>query len=140
MNFEMTAIGLASYQNALKKINEIPQEVLLEMVDSKAEIIEDATVYTAGTDLQGPYYEGAVAASVKRSRPRKNKRKGPYADIKFTGYQHGNRLGEIAFVNEYGKKNQPARPFIRRALEDSKEASTAAAAKVLFDWQKKQGL
>lgn len=140
MKLELSAIGLASYKNALKKIETIPDDVLLKMVDSKAEIVEQTTVFTAANDLKGKYYKGGVMQSVKRSKPRKNKRKGPYSEIKFIGKQHGNRLGEIAFVNEYGKKKQPARPFIRRAIEGSEDTSTAAAANVLFDWQKKQGL
>ena len=140
MKLALDAFGLESYKNALKNIEQIPDDVLLEMVDSKAEIVEQTTVFTASTDLQGPYYEGGVMQSVKRSKPRKNKRTGPYSMIRFVGTQHGNRLGEIAFVNEYGKKNQPARPFIRRAIEGSEDTSTAAAANVLFGWQKKQGL
>ena len=140
MKLELDAIGLESYKNALKKIETIPENVLLGMVDAKAEIVEQTTVYTASIDLQGPYYEGGVMQSVKRSKPRKNKRKGPYSEIRFVGTQHNNRLGEIAFVNEYGKKSQPARPFIRRAIEGSENTSTAAAANVLFGWQKKQGL
>ena len=148
---QMTAHGLQDYMKCLQKITEIPKDTLLEMVDSKAEVTEEAMVFTAGTELKtgpggasggnwGKYYTGDTARSVRRKRPRMNKRTGPYADITFEGTQHGNRNGEVAFVNEYGKKNQPARPFIRHALESSANESTTAAAKVLFDWQKKQGL
>lgn len=137
---QMTASGLSDYMRCLQKITEIQKETLLEMVDSKAEIIEEKHRETASTMLQGKYYKGAVAASVKRSKARMNKRQGPNSIIRFKGEQHGNRLAEIAFVNEYGKKNQPARRFIKMALETGAEPGTKAAARVLFDWQKKQGL
>lgn len=137
---EMTATGLSDYLRCLQKITEIPKETLLEMADSKAEVIEEKHKGTASTMLRGEYYKGGVAASVKRSKARISKKYGPNSIIRFKGYQHGNRLGEIAFVNEYGKKSQEARPFIKRAMEMGAEPGTKAAANVLFDWQKKQGL
>ena len=58
--------------------------------------------------------------------------------ISFTGTRRrGNtttRNAEIAFVNEYGKKGQPARPFIGTAMSRNEEAITAPAEKVIGDW------
>ena len=137
---ELSVSGLSSYMRCLEKISEIPRETLLEMVDAKAEVIEEKHKFYAQGMLRGPYYEGAVAESVKRSKPRVNKREGANSLIKFQGKQHGNRLGEIAFINEYGKKSQPPRRFINVSLKTGAEPGTQAAANVLFDWQKKQGL
>ena len=41
-----------------------------------------------------------------------------------------NRVAEIAFINEFGKKNQPARPFISQANESNAGAAVDAAADV----------
>jgi hypothetical protein len=57
---------------------------------------------------------------------------GATVKIEFKGTQHGNRLGEIAFINEYGKKSQPARPFIAKAIKDA-DAAGAEAAKTVLD-------
>ncbi|MGI6239979.1 MAG: hypothetical protein ACOYI5_10185 [Christensenellales bacterium] len=138
MNFEVTTVGVESLQRALKNIEEVPYEVQSDMVEEMAKVVEDAQVYTAGTMLQGPYYEGEVARSVYRSKPRKRK-SGPYVTIGFRGMQHGNRLTEIAFVNEFGKKSQSARPFIKTANELSKAASDAAGLRVYNEWLKKSG-
>ena len=150
----MSASGLQAFMNALNETTEIPKDTLLKMVDEKAAVIEEEEKESAKSMLQGPYTheQDGVAQSVKRAKARFNKRQGPNAIIRFKGYQHGNRLGEIAFVNEYGKGAggrrsgktwrgvQPARPFIMKALEKSAEPATKAAAEVLFDWQKKKGL
>lgn len=149
---QMSASGLAAYMNALNRITEIPKDTLLKMVDEKAAVIEEAEKESAKSMLQGPYNEHVLEKTPKRSKARMAKRYGPNSIIRFPGKQHGNRLGEIAFVNEYGKGAggrrsgktwrgvQPARPFIMKALEKSAEPATKAAAEVLFDWQKKKGL
>lgn len=137
--FQVTHVGLDSLKKALKDIENIPDDVQKEMLTAQAEIIEDAQVYTAGTMLQGPYYKGGVARSVFKSKPRK-KKSGYCIDIGFKGEQHGNRLAEIAFVNEFGKKGQPARPFIKTANELSAEPSAKAAMYVYDKWLKKKGL
>ena len=37
-------------------------------------------------------------------------------------------------MNEYGKKGQPARPFIGTAMSRSEDEITAPAEKVIGDW------
>jgi hypothetical protein len=61
-------------------------------------------------------------------------------DIEFKGESHGNRNAEIAFVNEYGKKSQPARPFIKTANTISDEPSKKAGFSVYDDWLKSKGV
>ena len=120
-------------------VGSIPDDVLKEMVTRKARVIEEGERGTAKTMLQGPYNKGAVAYSVKSSKARKTK-SGAQVLIRCEGEQHGNRLGEIAFINEYGKKSQPARPFIRKAIERWGDAASAEAYKVMRDWMAKNDL
>lgn len=47
------------------------------------------------------------------------------------------RNGEIAFINEYGKTNQPARPAIREANEENADQAVEDAADVLDRWIQK---
>ena len=50
------------------------------------------------------------------------------------------RNAEIAFINEFGKKGQKARPFVRTANEKSAEATTQAAADVYDRFLKSKNL
>lgn len=134
-----TAVGVDALAKVLNDIANIPQDVQGEIVDAMADVVKDAQVFTAGTMLQGPYYQGDVAASVTKSRIKKRK-SGPYVDIEFKGTAHGNRLAEIAFINEYGKKSQPARPFIKTANELSDEPSKKAGLDVYDAWLKSKGV
>jgi hypothetical protein len=137
--FSVTVDGLKELQRAMQDLENMPLDVQIDMLDAQADVVADAQVYTAGTMLIGPYYEGAVARAVSKSKPRKRK-SGPYIDITFKGMQHGTRLAEIAFINEYGKKSQPARPFIRKANDDSMGHSEMAALQAYDKWLKTKGL
>lgn len=137
--FAFTTVGVDALAKVLKDIANIPQDVQGRMVDAMADVFRDAQVYTAGTMLQGPYYRGDVASSVTKSKIRKRK-SGPYVDIEFKGESHGNRNAEIAFINEYGKKKQPARPFIKTANELSDKPSQEAGLAVYDAWLKSKGV
>lgn len=63
---------------------------------------------------------------------------GGYVKVTFKGSRRRGhtetRNAEIAFINEYGKKGQPARPFIRPANEKSAEQAREKGADVLHSW------
>lgn len=134
-----TSVGVDALAKVLKDISTIPDEVQGQMVDAMADVVKDAQVYTAGTMLTGPYYRGDVAASVTKSKIKKRKT-GAYVDVEFKGEAHGNRVAEIAFVNEYGKKSQPARPFIKTANTISDEPSRKAGFDVYDKWLTSKGV
>lgn len=134
-----TAVGVDALAKVLNDIANIPQDVQGEIVDAMADVVVEAQVYTAATMLQGPYYQGDVASSIKKNKLRRTK-SGPYVDVVFKGMAHGNRVAEIAFVNEYGKKSQPARPFIKTANTISDEPSKKAGFAVYDDWLKSKGV
>lgn len=130
--FEFDAAGISALQRDINAAGDIPDGVLKEMVEAQAKVIEEALVYNAGTMLQGPYYEGEVARSPKHKKPRILKT-GAATTITFEGMQHGNRNAEVAFVNEYGKKSQPARPFIQKSIRETLTPAAEAARKILND-------
>ena len=130
---EFNTAELSALRRDINAAGNIPNEVLKEMVDAQANVIEKALIYNAGTMLQGPYYEGEVARSPKHKKPRILKT-GAATTITFEGEQHGNRNAEVAFVNEYGKKSQPARPFIKKTIKETLNPAAEEARKILFDY------
>lgn len=122
--------GAAELMRDLRAAGDVPPDILKEMVERQAKPTEEALVYTGGSMLVGPYFQGDVAASVKAGKARVSG-SGAQVKIEFKGTAHGNRVAEIAFINEYGKKSQPARPFISKAIKDSEVAGAEAARTVL---------
>ena len=131
--------GMESLRVAINTAKDIPPDVMKAMVQAMGKVTEEAVVYNAATMLQGPYYEGDVARSVKAQSPRATKN-GATVIIKFVGEAHGNRMGEIAFINEYGKKSQPARPFIKKSIKEAEDPGADEAHKILDEWLKTKNL
>ena len=64
---------------------------------------------------------------------------GGHADVTFSdtrtrGKGKKTRNAEIAFVNEFGKAGQAARPFVKNAVENFADEITAPGEKVIGDW------
>ncbi len=137
--FDFQFDGLEGLMIAMRNAGDIPAEVQKRMVAAQAEVTEKALVFTAGTMLKGEYFEGEVARSVKAGRPRMN-RGTATVKIEFKGLIHGNRAAEVAFVNEYGKRKQHARPFIKKAIRESQTPGANEAHKVLDEFLEQKGI
>ena len=137
--FDFAVTGAKELAKALNKVADIPLDAQEKMVDAMADVVVEAQIYMAATMLQGPYYQGDVASSIKKNKLRRTK-SGPYKDIVFKGMSHGNRIAEIAFVNEYGKKSQPARPFRKTAIITSDKPSLEAGFSAYDKWLKSKGV
>lgn len=125
--------GLAGLENLFEHIREMPYWVLEDMLDKQADVVVAAQRETAESMLKGRYNKGAVRAAIKKGKTQRTK-DGLVKHITFNGKQHGVRLAEIAFINEYGKRGQPARPFIRTANEKCANAAQVAAEEVFDNW------
>lgn len=123
--------GAKELMRDIRAAGDIPPDVLAQMVERQAKPVEEALVFNAGSMLVGPYYEGGVATSVKAGKAKVSK-SGAMVKIEFKGTQHGNRVAEIAFINEYGKKSQPPRQFIAKSIKDA-DAEGAEAARTVLD-------
>lgn len=121
--------GLASFILSMEELAELPDDVMDDMLDAGGDVLCRAIQGSATTMLDGPYSKGAVAASVRKGRKSKTK-DGRQLAIGFSGTQHGQPLARIAYVNEYGKKGQHARQFMRTAVESSADDVTAEEQKV----------
>lgn len=66
---------------------------------------------------------------------------GGHIDLQFSGTRTRNgkktRNAEIAFINEYGKRSQAARPFMGTAIAENEDKIANAGIKVLGDWLEK---
>lgn len=115
----------------------LSDEITDEMLKAEAAVVLKAQRETARTMLAGDYSAGALAESMDIGRIAHTPTGGKRVDIIFVGRRAG-RIGApeytsnatIAYINEFGKTNQPARPFIAAAIEKSADEAVAAAAKI----------
>lgn len=138
MKFEMT--NLDTLMADLEGFGDMTEVMIYDMLIDSGDVVVEAQKRTARTMLKGPMTEeDGVEKSIQRGKV-SNINGGMTLNIVFKGTQHGNRLAEIAFVNEFGKTNQPARPFIATANEESADEAQAAAEKALDYYLKKNRL
>ena len=108
-------------------------EVVLEMLVAEAEVIAPAQEAEARAMLSGEYSTGETAQSISYDKKLKKTSDGRAIYVYPKGTRrHGNkrRAAEVAFVDEFGKQGQPARPFIQTANEKAADPATDAAARV----------
>lgn len=133
--------GVDDLMLSLEEVAQIPEDVQVEMLQAQAEVVAKAQ------QQYGRLYRvqdtGVMLSKIKPGRPKL--RKGvPVIYVTPSGSRlRGKkriRNAEIAFINEYGKKGQKARPFIRAANEASAEATTRAGLEVYDRWLKSKNL
>ena len=135
----MSIDGLAMLSLSFDQMAALPDDVLKDMAKAGGEVAAKAQSQKAKQMLQGPYYSGAVAGATRVTKVSRTN-DGAQAYVTFEGSSHGNTIAEIAFVNEYGKKRQPARPFIQTANEEAADDILNAQAEVYNDWLNSENL
>lgn len=122
--------GLDGLLLSLEELKALPGGALDEMLLAQAEVVEEAQVY-AGMRM-GVHRTGMTLSSITHGKPlRSLDGKAMYVYPRGKNAQ-GVRNGEVAFVNEYGKRGQAPRPFIREANEAA-APEAARAAEELFN-------
>lgn len=125
----LTVNGLDALISDMDALAALPDSVTEKILDASADVIVAEQRKTA--QEMGVYDTGITARSIKKGKPKKT-RDGKVVYVSPTGKnKKGNRNAEVAFINEYGKKGQPARPFIRRANERAGDRAAEAGEKVL---------
>ena len=144
---EFKSFGLDELMLSLEEIAAIPVEVQDEMLNVQADVTLRAqreSILAHGIydrDNKGRH----VADSLKKSKV-KIRKKDQVRVINITpagSRRRGNtvtRNAEILFVNEYGRKDQKARPAIRDANEKSADRGTMAALEVYDNFLKSKNL
>lgn len=138
-------LGLAQLENDFGKLIVGSDEMLEGMLKAAADVMIDETKEKAEAMLQGEYYKGDIKKSTRMGKIRKNAN-GKYTSVIFYGtvvdkkHPRGERIARIAYINEYGKRSQPARPFVRMAVLDGTRGALDAASEVLGDYLSKNNL
>ena len=137
----MPRLDLSGYDEliaAFDKISKVPEEVQMKALTAMEEVA--ASKIKASGEAYGvrdPESPVHVLDSVKVNKPKKTD-SGGYADVTFSGTRSRSgkqvRQAEIAFINEYGKRNQQARPFVGEAMNKNADAIAKAGAEVILDY------
>lgn len=124
--------GMDELMLSMEELSALPDEILDNMLLAEADVVVRAQK-TKGR-AYGVHKTGMTLASIRAGRPRR-KSGGKSITIAPEGTNaDGNRNAEIAFINEYGKSGQRARPFIRDANEEAAEQAVSAAEVVYNRW------
>lgn len=130
--------GFEDIEDAFRRITEIPWEVTEKALDGMAEVAM-AEIRSQGESLgvRDPESDVHILDKLKRNKAKKTDTGGEEL-ITFQGTRtrHGRktRNAEIAFINEYGRRGQEARPFIGLAMSQHEEKILAPAEDVIGDW------
>ena len=135
---QLTTDGLAEFSLSMEELRALPAAVLDEMLAAQADVIEPAQKRTGLA--YGVHRTGVTLASIRRGRPQRTK-DGKAIFITPQGKNaDGNRNAEVAFINEFGKRGQAPRPFIRNANESHADEAVDAAARKYDLWLKSKQL
>ena len=131
--------GFDDLEDAIRRIANIPERVITSSLDEMAEIaVEKIRAEGESMGVRDPESDSHILDRISPSGKAKKTDYGGYKMITFKGKRRrgktDTRNAEIAFVNEYGKEGQPARPFIRTALNRNEGTITAPAEKIIGDW------
>lgn len=135
-------LGFDGLQDALQRIRDIPFDVTEQALDGMAEVAAEKIRSTGSSmGVRDPESDEHILDRIKRAKAKKTDT-GGYESITFSGSRRrGNtstRNAEIAFINEYGKTGQPARPFIRTALAQYEDQIYKPAEEIIGDWIEKE--
>lgn len=133
--------GFEDLNVMFQTLGDVPFDVTARALDAMAKEGERAVRSTgAAMGVRDEDSDTHILDHVTHSRPRQTD-DGGKTDVTFSGTRtRGNtetRNAEIAFVNEYGKRGQAARPFIRQAAEQYADQIATPGERVLGDWQEK---
>lgn len=137
----LSTSGLEELLDDLGAIAELPDETILEMLAAEAEVIAEAQAAEAKS--MGVFDTGKTAQSITYDKKLKATSDGKAIYVYPKGTRSdGNRrsVSEVAFINEFGKDGQAARPFIRTANERKGDAAVDAAAQVYDKYLKSKNL
>lgn len=138
---EFGVTGLDELMLSMQEIAQIPDDVVDEILNAQADVTVEAQK-AAGRQM-GVEDTGITLRKLKKGRVKLRKGQRVLYITPTGSRKRGKtrtRNAEIAFINEFGKKGQKARPFIKLGNEKSAEAATAAGFRVYDRWLKSKNL
>ena len=135
-SFEIS--GLGNLDDAFRRISDIPDAVAQEALGKMSELAAGKIrAQGEAMGVRDPASDVHILDRIKPTKAKKGK-DGWYQDVTFSGTRTRNgirtRNAEIAFVQEYGKRSQQARPFVGTAMEANADAITDAGWEIVGDW------
>ena len=134
----LTFSGTEELNNALASIHDIPWPVTEQALDSMAKIaaaeIKNTGEYMGVRDEASDVHilDNIVTKKAKKTED------GGREKIAFDGKRNRGktttRNAEIAFLNEFGKRGQDARPFIKTALTKNEAMISEPGVEIIGDW------
>ena len=130
--------GFEDLATSLQRFAQIPEDELEKMVVGMAETaLPKIKAKGESLGVRDPVSDVHILDKMKIGKFKKTQT-GGYVDITFSGSRERNgsrtRNAEIAFVNEYGKRTQAARPFVGLAMTENEDEIAAAAEDQFGDW------
>lgn len=134
--------GTEDLAAAFKKMSNIPNDVKAKAMTAAGNIVaEEQRRVGEEKGIRDPESNAHILDKIKVNKP-KIEENGASVTITFSGSRKRGRTStrnaEIAFINEFGKRGQPARPFISVANKKAQERALDAAADVIHDYIEKQ--
>lgn len=134
----LTFTGSQELNDAFLRIRDIPFSVTEQALDAMAAVaareIKSTGEYMGVRDENSDVHilDNIVTKKAKKTDD------GGREKITFDGTRKrgstSTRNAEIAFVNEYGKRGQEARPFMKTALQQNEELISSPGEKIIGDW------
>ena len=136
--------GVDELELSLKEIEELPDDIADEMLEAQADIlIEEIQRRGEGYGVKAPG-SGKMLRSIKKGKAKRGKNGTRQIVVAPRGTRVRGKMkitnAEIAFLNNYGTKNQQARPFWSDAEKTSEKTMETAAAEVHDRWLTSKGL
>ena len=132
--------GLDELESRMLLIGAIPDDVMTEALGKMAEVAASEIRDQGETmGVRDPESSVHILDKIKPVKAKQGK-DGWHQDITFTGSRTRGKErkstpnAEIAFVQEYGKRGQQARPFIGTAMEANADEITETGWKIVGDW------
>lgn len=135
-------LGFESLDDAFRRIADIPDDVTTDALNAMAAVaVKKVKASGEAMGVRDPESDVHILDKIQPTKARLSDR-GGYVDITFSGSRTRGRTrtrnAEIAFVNEYGKRGQPARPFIGTAMTQNEGQISAPGEKIVGDWIEKE--
>lgn len=133
--------GFDELNAAYEKLKDIPHSVTQDVLEAMGTVAMERIRETGeAMGVRDPESSEHILDKLKLSKVTYTK-DGGYLKVTYSGKRLRGKTttqnSEIAFINEFGKRGQPARPFMKTALDKSADEISQAGADKLSAWQDK---
>ena len=133
--------GLVELNAAYAELKDIPHSVTQDVLEAMGAVAMERIRETGeAMGVRDTESSEHILDKLKLSKVTYTK-DGGYLKVTYSGKRlrgkTTTRNPEIAFINEFGKRGQPARPFMKTALDKSADEISQAGADKLSAWQNK---